>query len=154
MPLAPVNFKDAESAYPVIPVPMGQTLDVEGLSKTWEPVATADGSGVHVLAKYAVLHQMPGAETPRNIEFRVRWSLKPTGLWRTKRDLIALGADPTDFESTAVDLESILNELFSAPHKATLTIKETTYTPKEYDPSDPNSPQPRQQNEVVSIKAA
>jgi hypothetical protein len=41
--------------------------------------------------------------------------MKPNALWRAKRDLVAMGADPSDFESTEVDLESILNELCSPP---------------------------------------
>lgn len=168
--LAPVNFNAAKNAYPVIYVPEGETMEVEAVSKEWLPEDNKAGDGQHILAKYTVNFEghlvtnkgtdaapdwQPSDETVnRSIEFRIQWPLKETGLWRTKKDLVALDVDPADLEGDAVDLESILNELFSSPHKALLKISMGLYTPQGYDPLDSTSPQPRMTNNVVGIRAA
>lgn len=141
----------------MIPVPQGDTRDVEVTSKSWEPQPNRSGGGIHALAKYSVDWEFETG--PRTFELRVIWPVTAEGgLWRTKRDLIKLGADVADFEAgdppgSQVDLESILNELFAQPHKAIVRVKEETYTPPTYNPDDPTSPQPRQQNSVVAIKS-
>ena len=157
MPLGPVDFTKAKNDYPVIPVPRGETLDVEVISKSWEDQANTNGEGRHIVAKYSVTWEFDGK--PRTFELRVVWPYTSEGgMWRVKRDLIKLGADPAEFEAgdppgSKVDLESILNELFASPHKAIARIREETFTPRDHVPSDPTSPQPRQQNQVMAIKA-
>lgn len=158
MPLGPIDFSKAkQQAYPVIPVAQGETRDVEVTSKSWEAEPNKNGGGIHALAKYSVTWEFETG--PRTFDLRVIWPITAEGgLWRTKRDLLKLGADPADFEAgdppgSAVDIEAILNSLFAQPHKAIMRVSEETYTPPGYVPGDESTPQPRQTNSVKAIKS-
>ena len=99
------------------------TIDFSGVKDLESPVGTFDGQTVGWEAKpsksgdstnvVATFEYTDGeGNTRKHTQY---WNLKPAALWRIKRDLIKMGADPEEFESTDVDLESILNDLFSPP---------------------------------------
>jgi hypothetical protein len=87
--------------------------EYEGQTEGWEAKAAKAGDSTNVLIKFSFTD-----EEGNNRKHTEYYNLKPTALWRAKRDLVAMGADPADFESTEVDLESILNELCSPPGTA------------------------------------
>jgi hypothetical protein len=77
----------------------------EGQTEGWEAKPSKAGDSTNVIITFSF------ADEEGNIRKHPEYySMKPNALWRAKRDLVAMGADPADFESTKVDLESILNE--------------------------------------------
>jgi hypothetical protein len=82
----------------------------EGQTEGWEAKPSKAGDSTNVIITFSFADEE--GNTRKHTEY---YSMKPNALWRAKRDLVAMGADPADFESTEVDLESILNELCSPP---------------------------------------
>ena len=115
----------------------GQTM------RGWEAKPTKAGDSTNIEVKFRYEDQ---DDAPR-VHLQ-RYNLKPAALWKIKRDLIALGADPQDFESTDVDLEGVLNGLFggSVPRACVLTFSVRKYTPE--------GGEEREQNELVKVVAA
>lgn len=139
MALGAVNFAGAPSFEPL---PSG---DYDGVTGTWEAKPTKAGDGTNIEAKF-LLDFMDEDGTPRNRTILVRWNLSRNSLWRIKRDLVDMGADPSDFEGENVDLESILNSLFgTVPTPVTVSLTQRSYTPE--------GGEPRIQNDVNRVKA-
>jgi hypothetical protein len=82
----------------------------EGQTEGWEAKPSKAGDSINVIITFSFADEE--GNTRKHPEY---YSMKPNALWRAKRDLVAMGADPADFESTEVDLESILNKLCSPP---------------------------------------
>jgi hypothetical protein len=82
----------------------------EGQTEGWEAKPSKAGDSTNVWVQFSFTDEEGNPHKHSEC-----YNLKPTALWRAKRDLVAMGADPADFESTEVDLESILNELCSPP---------------------------------------
>ena len=124
MPLGRIDFSSAP-AYE--PLPGG---DYEGQTGSWEAKPTNNGDSTNIEAKFVLNHQDEnGNDRTRTV--LARWNLKPTALWRIKRDLIAMGADPSTFESNDVDIEGILNDLFGPiPTPVIVTLEQRAYTPE------------------------
>ena len=138
MPLGTVNFAQAPSFEPL---PAG---DYDGVTGTWEPKPTKAGDSMNVEAKFVLTYEDPETNETRTRTVLNRWNLKPESLWRIKRDLVAMGADPSQFESTDVDLEAVLNSLFGAiPTPVTVTLVQRSYTP--------DGGEPRVQNDVSKV---
>ena len=120
MTLAKLDFSDVKSGFDAVPAGdyPGQTV------RGWEAKPTKAGDSTNVEVKFLIEHE------GKKQTVLHRWNLKPAALWRIKRDLIALGADPRDFESKSVDLEKVLNSLFSrsAPIAVILTMAVRPYT--------------------------
>lgn len=115
----------------------------DGQTAGWEAKPTKAGDSMNVEAKFEYV------DSDGNLrKFTNRWNLKPTALWRIKRDLISMGADPADFESTNVDLEAVLNRLFGpVPVPVTLTFTKRKY---HVDPNDPASEE-RESQDLVKV---
>lgn len=112
MPLAPVDFSNVKE---LENVPVGTKLP--GMTKSWEAKPASKDPTVSVVhAKFT--YEWEGLQ--RTIT--TYWTIKPENLWSCKRDLIAMGADPSDLEGTDVDLEAILNEFFATPTPVWLTF--------------------------------
>jgi hypothetical protein len=124
MPLGRVDFSSAPSFEPL---PAG---DYEGQTGSWEAKPTNNGDSTNIEAKFVLSYQDDGgADRTRTV--LARWNLKPTALWRIKRDLISMGADPSTFESKDVDIEGILNDLFGPiPTPVTVSLGQRSYTPE------------------------
>lgn len=132
---------DFASAPTFEPLPAG---DYDGQTKGWEAKPTRNGDSTNIVAQFIVQYEdAEGNEKTRTIT--TNWNLKPQSLWRVKRDLIAMGADPSDFEGDDVDLEAILNDLFgSTPTPVTLTLDVREWTPE-------GETEARQQQEVKKV---
>jgi len=91
------------------PIPAG-TWD--GQTSGWEAKEANDGQSMNVLGKFKFEFDDPETGETRTQQHTQYYNLKPTALWRVKRDLIAIGADPADLEGEDVDLEALFNELF------------------------------------------
>lgn len=140
MPLVKIDFANAPRFEPI---PAGT---VQGQTKKWELKETKDGESEYVLASFEVeveIETEEGYKTSRRTLF-CNWSLKPQALWRLKRDLIAMGADPADFESDDVDLEAILNDMFARPMAVELDVEVEEYKPP--------TGQARKQNRVTAVR--
>jgi hypothetical protein len=85
----------------------------EGQTEGWEALPSKAGDSTNVWVTFSFTDEEGNPHKHREC-----YNLKPNALWRAKRDFVAMGADPADFESTKVDLESILNELCSPPGTA------------------------------------
>lgn len=138
--LGKIDFSAAPSFEPL---PDGE---YQGQTKGWEAKPTKAGDSTNVVASFVVEYEdEQGNEKTRTIT--TNWNLKPTALWRVRRDLIAMGADPEDFEGDDVDLEAILKDLFGqVPTPVTIVLKTREWTPEGEDT-------PRRSNEMVSVKA-
>ncbi len=84
---------------------------------TWEVKDANDGKSQNVIVKYPFEYE-DDEGNPKTRTHTQYYNLKPLALWRIKRDLIALGADPAELSGKEVDLESILNTIFGAIPKA------------------------------------
>lgn len=121
----------------------------DGQTKNWEAVQNSNGDGMHIKANF--IYEYEG----RNVPIFTRWPLKKSGLWRTKRDLVALGADPADLSGSNVDLEAIINEIFGVvPTPVKLSIKkviarDSNGVPK---PPDPLTGEQEYWNEIDSMR--
>lgn len=105
------------------PLPDG---DYEGQTDSFEIKPTKANDSYNVVAKFKVDYDEDGSSKSRTII--TNWNLKPQSLWRIKRDLIAIGADPEDLEGDDVDLEAVLGDLFGAtPTPVTISLKLNTY---------------------------
>jgi hypothetical protein len=124
MPLGRIDFSSAPSFEPL---PSGEYT---GQTGSWEAKPTNNGDSTNIEAKFILNYQDDnGSDRTRTV--LARWNLKPTALWRIKRDLIAMGADPSTFESADVDIESILNDLFGPiPTPVIVTLDQRSYTPE------------------------
>ena len=134
MALGTIDFTKATG---FVVVPAG-TYD--GQTKGWQAKPTNAGDSMNVEATFD-FEGPDGAIHP----YMHRWNLKPRALWRIKRDLLAMGADPADLEGTNVDLEGVLNGLCGGvPTPVRLTFSVVPYTPEGAD-------KPRDQNELVKV---
>ena len=138
MPLGRIDFASAPAFEPL---PAG---DYEGQTGSWEAKPTNNGDSTNIEAKF-VLNYQDDNGNDRTRTVLARWNLKPTALWRIKRDLIGMGADPSTFESKDVDIESILNDLFGPiPTPVIVTLDQSPYTP-------PNGGETRINNNVTKV---
>lgn len=138
MPLGTINFHNIPTFEPVDGgVYPGQT-------DSWEAKPTKNGDSMNVEGKFRFVHtNSEGEEQDRSII--LRWNLKREALWRIRGDLVKMGADPSELESDAVDLEAILNELFGQiPTPVNLTIRKYVWTPD-------NGGDPQDRNEVTAV---
>ena len=126
------------------PVPAG---DYPGQTKSWEAKPTKNGDSHNIEAKFVFEYTDPESQETKNRTHTQRWNLKPQALWRIKRDLIAMGADPDDLKGNDVNLAAVLNDLFGAvPTPVMLSFEVTSYTPE-------GATEPRMQNELVKVVA-
>lgn len=145
MPLAPINFAAAPSFEPL---PAGT---YEGKTVSWEAKDANDGQSTNIVAKFLVEYEDPSSGDIRTRTITTNWNLKDTALWRVKRDLIALGCDPADFEGNAVDIEARLNEVFGpVPTPVRLVLTQRSWRPKDADPDS----EPRISNDVQKVELA
>lgn len=88
-----------------------------GQTGTWELKDANDGKSKNIVVKYPF--EFTDAEgNDKTRTHSQYYNLKPAALWRLKRDLISLGADPDALKQKDVDLESLLNTIFSTIPKA------------------------------------
>lgn len=113
--LGPIDFSGVKDFEPV-------AGEFEGQTSGWEAKLTKAGDSTNVEAKFTYRD-----DDGRKRVHLQRYNLKPEALWRIKRDLIAIGADPADFESDQVNLEAVLNDFFGVkptPVKITFGIRD------------------------------
>lgn len=140
MALGKVNFAAAPSFEPL------RNGDYEGVTERWEAKRTKNGDSNNIEARFKVEYEDEKTGENRVRTVMCRWNDKDTALWRIKRDLIAMGADPSEFESDAVDLEGILNRLFGVvPTPVIITLTQSTFTPE--------GGEPQTRNEVYKVVA-
>jgi len=123
MPLGRIDFQNIPTFEPV------EAGDYDGFTDSWESKPTKNGDSTNVEAKFKFNYQDgDGNEAQRTI--LARWNLKKEALWRLRNDLVNLGVDPSELTGDAVDLESILNNVFGTiPTPVTLRITQRTWTP-------------------------
>lgn len=138
MPLGTINFQNIPTFEPV------EGGVYPGQTDSWEAKPTKNGDSMNVEGKFKFTHDnSEGEEQERSII--LRWNLKREALWRIRGDLVKMGVDPSDLNSSAVDLEATLNEVFgSVPTLVNLTIRKYTYTPE-------NGGDPQERNEVTAV---
>lgn len=145
--LGTVDFTAAKQFEPLAPG------EYDGQTKSWEPVRNKDGNGVHVKATFVFPTEVTDPETGEtktvNKTVFTRWPITSAdGLWRTIRDLAALGVDPELLKSKEAVLEPALNELFGAvptPVRAVIGVSE-------FGDPDPVTQERRKSNDILSIK--
>lgn len=142
MPLGKINFSNV-TTFEALPAG-----EYHGQTGTWEDKLTNAGDSVNIEAKFILNFTDEKTGVDRNRTQIVRWNLKDQSLWRIKRDLQDLGAAESDFEGEDVDLEAILNNIFSptVPTPVRVVLSQRTYTP-------PDGGEPRTVNEVVRCYA-
>lgn len=137
--LGPIDFSAVEDYKPL---PNGK---YPGQTVSWESKPTKSNDSTNIEAKFIVEYEEAGETKQRTI--LNRWNLKPQSLWRIKRDLVAMGADPEDFEGDNVDLQALLNDLFGvAPTPVWVTLSVRSYRPEGAD-------EDRLSNEVTKVEA-
>jgi hypothetical protein len=139
VPLGRIDFQNIPTFEPVA----AGTYD--GFTETWEAKPTKAGDSTNVEGKFKFNYQDgDGNEAQRSII--ARWNLKKEALWRLRQDLVNMGVDPSELNSDAVDLESVLNQVFGAvPTPVTLSIIQRTWTP-------PDGGETQVRNEIASVK--
>lgn len=127
-----VDFSGVDDAFK--PLPVG---DYDGQTKGWKAEPAKNGKSTNIIAEFVINYEdeETGAEKKRTM--RLYWNLSEKALWRVKRDMVDLGADPASFNPPAdedgkrnVNLEAILKDIFGgAPKPVTLSLILDTYTP-------------------------
>lgn len=146
MAIGKVNFAAAK---PLAPLPAG---DYPGKTKKWEAKPTKAGDSTNIVAQFVVQYTDQDTNEDKERTITTNWNLKDTALWRIKRDLIALGADPDDFEGgegddedAGVPLDDILNEIFTeAGTPCTITLEINSFE---------QSGETRYNNNIVKVEA-
>ncbi len=101
----------------------------------WEskPTKAGDSINVNVKISFDYEHTDPtdGEVSIRTRTQTVRYNTKPDALWRIKRDLVALGADPDALKQKNVNLEALINEYFSGtPRPIWVHLTQRLWTPE------------------------
>lgn len=150
MALAKINFAAAK---PLAPLPAGE---YPGKTKKWEAKPTKAGDSTNIVAQFEVQYTDSETNEDKTRTITTNWNLKDTALWRIKRDLIALGADPDDFEGGeddgtgegeegGVNLQDILNEIFTgAGTPCTITLEINSFE---------QNGETRYNNNIVKVEA-
>lgn len=137
MPLGRINFSNV-AAFEALP-----GGEYHGQTGTWEDKLTNAGDSVNIEANFTINYTDEKTGIDRTRKQIIRWNLKDQSLWRVKRDLQDLGVPQSEFEGEDVDLESILNSVFSpVPTPVRIVLTQRTYTPQD-------GGEPRTVNEVV-----
>lgn len=143
--LGTVDFSDVQELEAI------ETGTYDGQTKGWEEVQNGNGDGSHIKATF--LFQNP--EDGRNVPIFTRWPLKKSGLWRTKRDMVALGVPPDGLSGANVNLEAALNDIFgAAPTPVRGYIKKVPAKDSNGNvlPPDPLTGKQKYWNELESIQ--
>lgn len=123
----------------------------EGQTKNWEAVENSNHDGMHIKANF----MLQNPEDGRNFPLFTRWPLKVSGLWRTKRDLVALGANPEDLSGANVNLEAVINDIFGAvPTPVRASVKKVPARDSNGNvlPPDPLTGKQKFWNELESVQ--
>lgn len=121
MPIGTIDFSNVTDNFK--PLPAGE---YEGQTAGWEAKPSNDGESTNIFAKFKLSYQDEEGND-RTRTHRECYNLKEAALWRFKRDMISLGADPEVFAGE-VDIEAIMNDLFGqVPTPVTATLEVSSY---------------------------